>query len=106
MEFTVGDRAQLPVACTLDAADGAQRVLEWQALLTEHGAGTTRQPRQLTLHFTGAAAVTAELHRLVASERQCCAFVEWAVRTDGDQVEVVIAGEPGALDTFAFTTPG
>jgi len=73
----------ISIACTLDAGALADRREEWAALrrfrTDEHRTGAT-----LTTTWRRAEGVEAELHRLVAAERECCRFLglELTVRED------------------------
>ena len=87
--------ASLPIACTLGPADGRQRLEDWRRVVTIAGAGRHIEQGSLTLKFRDVADVGAELHRLVAAERDCCAFLGWNLtRVDGQwQVEITGADD-------------
>ena len=61
------------------------------------GAGTGRAVTVdgVTLTFRAGGDVERELHELVATENECCAWARWEVRTDGDAGLVMHAGATG-----------
>lgn len=76
---------ELPVACTLGRSDGPARLQRWQHL-RQMAAPTTRHANgELEVRYSPGKHVLAELQDLVAAERECCAFVTWAVSEDQGQ---------------------
>jgi hypothetical protein len=96
----------LPVACTLGAIDGAQRVEEWRRLSTAAGLGRGVAGGKLTLRFRDVDGVGEELDRLVSSERECCAFLGWELVHSGAEWHVHITGSPDELRALAFAATG
>jgi hypothetical protein len=97
-------RVEVPVACTLGVEDAAARVRRWQALAEESPPRVRRSGHQLEIRWRLDADGAAELEALVAAERECCAFVEWAViRQDPDTIVQVTAevGRPEDVDAIA-----
>jgi hypothetical protein len=95
---------QVPLACTLDVADGAARVRRWQALAAGSRPRAQRSGHRLKIWWRVDAAGASELEALVAAERECCAFLTWSVsREDPDSVLQVTAdaGRPEDLDAVA-----
>jgi hypothetical protein len=92
----------LPVACTLGPADGARRLEEWRGLAATAGLGRDLVGRTLTVRFRDLPRVRAELDRLVAAERECCAFLGWDVAACEGELHVHITGNPDELRTLAL----
>lgn len=72
------------LACSLGQDDLAGRQRRWHALADRAIIDVTRTDRGLRLRFRAERGVEAELHDLAALERDCCAFADWAVVTDGE----------------------
>ncbi len=77
-----------PIACTLEAQDYKQRLaliadLNRDALLAHRRDG-------LRLQLTYASHAEGRVRDIVRRERNCCAFLSFEVRVDGDAVQVVI----------------
>jgi hypothetical protein len=90
----------VPVACTLGATEGPERLAQWRSVFAAHGAGRERGPDYLLLRFRDDPDVSRELQQLVDAERSCCAFVEWAVERSGAELVVRITGDGDALATL------
>jgi hypothetical protein len=97
-----GERPSLPIACTLGASEGADRVRDWQTLLASHRTGRDRREGCLEVRFRDVADVSRELNRLVSAERDCCSFVDWAVASRDGELVLTIKGDDAALSTFSF----
>jgi hypothetical protein len=87
---------ELPIACSLAAADLKTRQSELVALgrqclisvdRTDHG--------PVILHFKADSATRAELRRIVAAEAECCAFLQMKL-TEGASLNLAIEGPPEA----------
>jgi len=75
--------------------DFKERVASIRDLATRHLLSSHRQP--LALRLTYAAAALPEVEELVAKESDCCAFLDFEIRT-GEQIELIItAPESAAL---------
>jgi MerR family transcriptional regulator, copper efflux regulator len=92
---------ELPLACSLDAGQLAERTERWLALAhhalisverTEHGA------RQ---RYQGGAAIEAELRHLVELEAECCPFLDLRIERVGAAIELEVSGPPEAADIVA-----
>jgi hypothetical protein len=91
-----------PIACSLSAEDLPER-LAWirqvttQSLLAHRLDGTR-------LHLTYVPEARAELERIVASERQCCGFLDFDIRDAQGGIELVIKApaEAGANARWLF----
>ena len=96
------ERGLLPVACTLDAADGTRRLEEWRQVMAAAGAGRESGPGLLTLWFRDAAGVGAELQRLVAAEQACCSFLGWSAAREDSGWRVDVTGTDEELRALPF----
>ena len=93
---------QLPVACTLEDGAAKERVGRWQVILASHRIDRQLSSDTLTLRFRRDAWAEHELAELVVAERECCAFVDWRLDVDVDDLVVRISGEPHALAALNF----
>jgi hypothetical protein len=89
-------RDNLPIACSLTAAELETRVAEMGALGTEALVTTTRDSSTLTLRFRGGREVHGRVRDVAAAETQCCGFLEIAVEEHGDEATLRIQAPPGA----------
>lgn len=100
------DSTALAIACTLDSTDFKSRVANIRHLASRHLLSSRREP--LKLHLVYAAAALPEVERLVAQEADCCAFLDFDLRS-GEQVELTItAPEIAAVaadELFAHFSP-
>jgi MerR family transcriptional regulator, copper efflux regulator len=65
---------EAPIACTLTAADQADRIGEWRRLLGQAG---SRERTDGGLAFRLPAALAGQVAELAAAEQQCCPFLEF-----------------------------
>ena len=65
-----------PIACTLAAADQADRVEDWRRLL---GKAYGREPADGGLAFRFPAGLAGQVAELAAAEQQCCPFLEFTL---------------------------
>jgi hypothetical protein len=85
------------LACSLSAAEGAERAARWRALLDTHLLGRTTTTRGQRLAFPSDPAVAVELDALVAAERDCCPFLTLTVERVDDALILDLSGPPDAL---------
>ena len=74
------------VACTLTSADLAAQGEGWARLAARAMSGRALTDDGLRVSFRAEAGVEDELRRLVAVEKECCAWADWAVRAGGGEV--------------------
>jgi hypothetical protein len=86
-------REPTAIACSLDRDDLAERRMRWSALRARAASETTRTARGVRLSFRAEPGVAEELEALVALERDCCAFVDWAVDADNEQVVLEVSAD-------------
>jgi hypothetical protein len=89
------------LACSLSAAEGAQRAARWRALLDTHLLSRTATTSGQRLAFPSDPDVAGELDALVAAERDCCAFLDLTVERFDDALILDISGPPDAADIVA-----
>ena len=100
---------ELPLACSLPAAALGRREEEIGAVFREALAGARREGRRLTLTFRDAEGTLARVEALAAAERECCAFLDIAVRSEdaGPVLEIEApAGAEEVLGGFAALAEG
>jgi MerR family copper efflux transcriptional regulator len=102
-----GPEGAAPIACTLDGADMATRLDEWNALLAdEHGllGGVIARRRLddggLRLEFGPGTDVT-EIARLAAAEQGCCRFIRFALVIDDRGVALEVHAPPDGEPVLA-----
>ena len=97
MTIGPGQRELLPIACTIGAAEGPQRLREWQEVAAVAGIGRTTTEGKVTLIFRDLAGVREDLERLVAAERLCCGFLDWRLVPAEGRLQVEVTGTDEAL---------
>ena len=94
------ERRLVPIACSLGPSDGAARLAKWRRIAAASGLGQTTEPGRVTIRFRDDAGVANELHRLVAAERDCCAFLGWALVNIDGECRVEVSGSDEELQTL------
>jgi hypothetical protein len=96
-----------PVACRLGGTPGAfaERMAEYRRLFGQHLAGRSRGGTALTLRFRAGPGVEDWVRDLARREKACCAFFDFTVAADGQEVrwDVAVADDEAArqaLDRF------
>jgi len=79
------------VACTLTDAGMSERRRRWHELADRAFVGRETTPRGIRLEFRREA--EDELRELALLERDCCAFADWEVGTDGGYAVLDVTGE-------------
>jgi hypothetical protein len=82
--------AEVPVACTLDAAGLATQAQRWSRLLERSAVDRVETVDGLLIRFRTDEGTVAELHHLVAVENECCAWASWAVTEADGTADLVI----------------
>lgn len=98
---------ELPIACSLGAGDLKTRQAELSALGRRSLISIERRGGKPVLKFSANPATKVELERIVAAERECCAFLTLSI-SDRDPLELLIDGPADAslvidelLESFA-----
>lgn len=88
--------SETPVACTLGARDYAERI-RWIAALNERSLRRHEQS-DLTLRLIYGTAARADVERLVAQERACCAFLHFDVADSSEGLVLSITAPERARE--------
>lgn len=86
----------IPIACTLSASDYRRRLAEIAALSRD--ALRHVQRRGLTLDLRYAPEAVARVRQLVEQERACCAFLQFELQEDAQEVRLLVTVPPAAAD--------
>jgi hypothetical protein len=102
------DRPEGAIACSLTQADLAKRQRRWLRLGERACTDGVINDNGLRLVFRAGLAIESELRELAALERDCCAFAEWSVHNNGDELVVDVRGDSSeeiAAVQAMFATP-
>lgn len=80
----------LPIACTLQPAEQAERARAWHALVARTLLSWRATEDGAVVRVRGDA--EAQLRELIAAESQCCAFLEFDLRRDGEELLLSVVG--------------
>jgi MerR family transcriptional regulator, copper efflux regulator len=83
---------EVPIACTLGDSDRRTRAAAMRELGDRALVGVEAHDRRARLRFHGE---RERVEALVAAERQCCAFFQFATTRDGEELEVEIRTPEG-----------
>lgn len=79
-----------PIVCTLSPAVMSPRFAQIRSMTHRHLRAHRLEGSSLSLTYDLAA--SEELHQIVSLERDCCAFLEFDIRTLDDAIELHIVG--------------
>lgn len=85
---------QRPIACTLSASDYRRRLAEIAALSRD--ALRHVECRGLTLDLRYAPEAAARVRQLVEQERACCAFLQFELHEEADEVRLLVTAPAAA----------
>ena len=88
------------VACTLAHDELPHRQEQWRLLIKDSLISAHPRPTGIELRFEPSDATAAAVATLVEAERQCCAFLAWAVARAENELVVDIAGPAGTEAIF------
>ena len=91
----IDNRTELPIACSLEAAELGDRRGIWESL-SERALRELRPTTEgVRLVYAASEKVEAQLRELARLEAECCSFADWRVRRSGDEliVDVTAAGD-------------
>ena len=86
----------IPIACTLSTSDYRSRIADIASLSRDALRGVER--RGLTLDLRYAPEAAARVRRLVEQERRCCAFLQFDLHEDADQVRLLVTAPAAAAE--------
>jgi hypothetical protein len=84
------------LACSLSAAEGAERAARWRALLDTHLLSRTATTSGRRLAFASDPEVAAELDELVAAEGHCCPFLVLTLERFDETLILDVSSPPDA----------
>jgi hypothetical protein len=87
------DQEPALIACSLEAADLADRQDRWHQLAERAGVDVLTIKNGLRLLFCAAPGVETELRQLTELEQDCCAFAEWSVDTRDKEIVLDVTAE-------------
>lgn len=93
--------SQLPIACSLSAAELLKRMAEMRAIGLSSFLDAKVRANRATLRFTDDAGTAERLAAVVAGEAECCAFLDMSVRDTGEGLELEIIAPEGAEPLLA-----
>ena len=80
----------LPIACALSPTDQARRFATSTAIVESSLLDATLTERGASMRFRPTA--ESGLRELIAAESECCAFLEFALRRDGEDLRLTVEG--------------
>jgi hypothetical protein len=92
---------ELPIACSLDAEQLAERKERWRALAEHALISAERTDEGVRQRYRGGAAIEAELRDLVALEGECCPFLDLQVERVDAETWLDVSGPPEAAQIVA-----
>src|SRR4051794_17264510 len=87
---------ELPIACSLNAAELSDRLAEMSALGRSALMSVDRTPNTAVLRFRPGAETSGRLAAIVAAESRCCAFLDLTVSEAGDALALTISAPTDA----------
>src|SRR4051794_28464228 len=87
---------ELPIACSLSAAELPERLAEMNDLGRSALLGVERKGTTAVLRFGHRPETSARLAAVVAAEAQCCAFLDMTLRESPDALALTIVAPPDA----------
>jgi hypothetical protein len=92
---------ELPIACSLDASQLAERTERWRALREQSLISSERTGALARQRYRGGAAIERELRELAALEAECCPFLKLRVHRLDTEIRLEISGPPDAAEIVA-----
>jgi hypothetical protein len=89
-----------PVACSLDAAEMAQRGAEIRALGRDGLVSVERGERRVTLRFRPDTALRRRVEGIAAAESRCCGFLDFDLAVEEDATVLAIEAPEGGEPTL------
>ena len=95
------DRADPPIACSLEAGARADRVEQWRALVATSVVSVEAEPRSVHLLLEQSDTALLAAVELAQREKQCCPFFDVAVDIGAEQRALSLSVPEGAEDAMA-----
>ena len=86
----------IPIACTLDAGNLKDRLASIASLNARSLKGSRRDGLTLTLNYLPSA--LEDVRKMVAGEQICCAFLDFRIQEEAEQVTVTIVAPEEAKE--------
>ncbi len=83
-----------PIACSLGAGELRRRLEEIAAVGADSLKSRSSDGEATTLRFRSDPTTLRRLREIVAAEEQCCAFLDFDLRSDGEELILTIAAPP------------
>jgi hypothetical protein len=98
---------QIPVACTLTAAEAGDRTVEWRELVDRHVATVDRADGVVRLHLRPGDESLLAAADLAARELACCAFFTFAIEItpDGPWLRASVPDDAAPILDALFVAP-
>jgi hypothetical protein len=90
----------VPVACTLTPDDLAAQADRWQRLMARAMTERAETADGLRMSFRPGPGTEKELRRLVAVERECCAWADWTVQTSAGTLLLDVRSAGAGITTL------
>jgi hypothetical protein len=110
MGSDIATTSETPIACTLSAGHYKERLAQIAELARD--ALRSHEREGLGLRLSYAASATGRVKEMVRRERDCCAFLDFEVREEGEQILVTISAPEEArvaaetmFDQFIMPAP-
>ena len=83
----------VPIACSLDGREARRPWAEWTSVMALR-LTVDLSPHLLTVRFPTSVELSTKLRELVAAESECCGFVDWELQDRGDELRLIVCGDP------------
>ncbi len=83
--------------CAQPPAERQTRQRRWQAFEEDYALQVERTDTRLVIHCANVGDSLARLRTLVDSERECCAFAQWDIDTEQQDLRLIVATAPGRV---------
>lgn len=93
----IGPLNGLPIACTLTPGAGKEQLERWRAFDEDYALDIERSDTRLTIHYAKVEDSITQLRELVAAEKSCCSFVDWAIDREHADLRLIVTGTPDQL---------
>jgi hypothetical protein len=89
---------QLPIACSLSAADLQDRVAQIRALGRDALVGTSERDGAVVLRFRPDPEIRERVEAIVAAESECCAFLGFRLEHEAGATVLTISAPNGGAE--------